>query len=186
MLPSARQQFTIYDDFAKLRQHIEVICVTKMKLNYELGTNQLQVIFEPLPHGDNSDKPCRTWINSRKSDHLRVTASKTSGCLELGHFNVVVDEDGEHDDVAEEHEEHDRSSFTHSQFHVTTEVSLRRRGRERRKKEARESESGSRTLQRRLAARSPVWKNLSELASAEWKFLPKEDQAFFLKHFLGF
>ena len=151
-----------------------------------LGTNQLQVIFEPLPHGDNSDKPCRTWINSRKSGHLRVTASKTSGCLELGHFNVVVDEDGEHDDVAEEHEEHDRSSFTHSQFHVTTEVSLRRRGRERRKKEARESESGSRTLQRRLAARSPVWKNLSELASAEWKFLPKEDQAFFLKHFLGF
>lgn len=183
MLPSPRQQFTIYDDFAKLRQHSKVICVAKMKLK-TLGTNQLQVIFEPLPHGDNSDKPCRTWINSRKSGHLRVTASKTSGCLELGHFNVVVDEDGEHDDVAEEHEEHDRSSFTHSQFHVTTEVSLRRRGRERRKKEARESESGSRTLQRRLAARSPVWKNLSELASAEWKFLPKID--FFLKCFLSF
>ena len=36
MLPSARQQFTIYDDFAKLRQHSEVICVAKMKLNYDI------------------------------------------------------------------------------------------------------------------------------------------------------
>ena len=36
MLPSARQQFTIYDDFAKLRQHSEVICVAKMELNYDI------------------------------------------------------------------------------------------------------------------------------------------------------